>query len=731
MTAQFELPDSGDDGRHYEYDANMAVWVIRPVGQTIADGAVTVGKLADGAVSTAKLALGAVTVSRIGATGSPTSATFLRGDGQWAAPPVADGGESGLVILSATPPTPGEGVQWMDAEGRTYVHDGVYWVESGVEGVYGGVAGGDLALGGELGGTASAATINSGAVTTGKLAAGAVTNDKLADGAVTSGKIADGTIVDGDLNASAAIALSKLATDPLARANHTGSQAAATISDLTAVIGARAVDGDLSGTVGGATIKNNAVTAAKINDGAVTQSKLSATGTADNTRFLRGDWTWATVPTAATVPGVVVAGLVANSQAAATANRAAIQAALDTVGAGRVIIPVGLFFIDGQLTVPDGVTLAGLCGLSVLKLKDGVATAVGPVSLVRFASAANVAGVDTLVLDGNYTNQTDTGRASHGVDMARGAAVGDYDGGLWARRVVARNCAGAGFYLGASTIPTRLADCEAHNCWWGYYLAVGAHHLTGCLSDAARNVGFELHTASRVLAVGCQSSGSQTVEWKLTYCQQVTLEGCVARRFGDVAGLQIRASSYVRASMLIDGCARAGEQTAVWVEDDDAGTLSRHIDVDATVSAEGSAQALKHAVTTRRLGEQVRVRVQSGTVTVGHYRNLAGAGAEAADIRIGNPDGVQQVAYAASITPDPTRGGIVVVGALSGGLTVNNPTVSVPGTVLEMHLLQDGVGGHAVSWGAHFQTGATVASGVGARTVIRWRCLTSTLWVRI
>jgi hypothetical protein len=44
--------------------------------------------------------------------------------------------------------------------------------------------------------------------------------------------IAANTIVDADINASAAIALSKLATDPLARANHTGTQAASTISDF-------------------------------------------------------------------------------------------------------------------------------------------------------------------------------------------------------------------------------------------------------------------------------------------------------------------------------------------------------------------------------------------------------------------------------------------------------------------------------------------------------------------
>lgn len=41
-------------------------------------------------------------------------------------------------------------------------------------------------------------------------------------------------IVNGDIDAAAAIALSKLATDPLARANHTGTQLAATISDFVA-----------------------------------------------------------------------------------------------------------------------------------------------------------------------------------------------------------------------------------------------------------------------------------------------------------------------------------------------------------------------------------------------------------------------------------------------------------------------------------------------------------------
>ena len=76
------------------------------------------------------------------------------------------------------------------------------------------------------------AKIADSAVTTEKIADSAITLAKIADGSIESSKIADATIVNGDISLTAAIALSKLATDPLARANHTGTQTASTISDF-------------------------------------------------------------------------------------------------------------------------------------------------------------------------------------------------------------------------------------------------------------------------------------------------------------------------------------------------------------------------------------------------------------------------------------------------------------------------------------------------------------------
>lgn len=54
--------------------------------------------------------------------------------------------------------------------------------------------------------------------------------------------VPSGSISNADIASDAAIALSKLATDPLARANHTGTQAASTISDLSTTVKAYRLD---------------------------------------------------------------------------------------------------------------------------------------------------------------------------------------------------------------------------------------------------------------------------------------------------------------------------------------------------------------------------------------------------------------------------------------------------------------------------------------------------------
>lgn len=97
----------------------------------------------------------------------------------------------------------------------------------------------------------------------------------------------------------------------------------------------------------------------------------------------------------------------------------------------------------------------------------------------------------------------------------------------------------------------------------------------------------------------------------------------------------------------------------------------------------------------------------------------------------GGSSGAQAVAYAASITPDPSLGEVVVVGTLTGNLTVNSPVVSTPGRFLEFHYQQDGTGGRTVTYGGVFETPAPIDPTAGARSYQRFRCITSTLWVEV
>lgn len=91
---------------------------------------------------------------------------------------------------------------------------------------------------------------------------------------------------------------------------------------------------------------------------------------------------------------------------------------------------------------------------------------------------------------------------------------------------------------------------------------------------------------------------------------------------------------------------------------------------------------------------------------------------------------VQSLAYASSITPDPSSGEVISIGTLSGDIVINNPTISTPGQLLEFHFQQPVGGGRAVTFGSYFQQGgsAMVARSSSAWSTVRYRCLTSTFW---
>ena len=194
-------------------DANVTTAKIADLNITtgkIADSAITSAKIADGTIATADIADSAITTAKIAAG---AVATVDIADAAVTTAKVADS-----AITSAK------------------IADGTI--------VAGDIADGAVTSAKILDGTIVAGDLADGAVTSAKILDGTIVNADInataaiaktkldLGGTITSADLVDGTIVNADINASAAIALSKLAVDPLARANHIGSQTASTISDF-------------------------------------------------------------------------------------------------------------------------------------------------------------------------------------------------------------------------------------------------------------------------------------------------------------------------------------------------------------------------------------------------------------------------------------------------------------------------------------------------------------------
>jgi Major tropism determinant N-terminal domain len=163
-------------------------------------------------------------------------------------------------------------------------------------------------------GAVTSAKIGDGAVTSAKIGDGAVTSAKIGDGVVTSAKIADLTIVDGDINASAAIAKTKIAGTAVVQSD-LGTNVATFLATPTSANFA-ALIGDETGT--GSLVLANSPTFVTPVLGVATATSINGTTIPSNATLIKTSDT-GTVTSAMIAEGTITASDIADS-AIATAK---------------------------------------------------------------------------------------------------------------------------------------------------------------------------------------------------------------------------------------------------------------------------------------------------------------------------------------------------------------------------------------------------------------------------
>ena len=263
----------------------------------------------------------------------------------------------------------------------------------------------------------------------------------LPSGTVTSAMILDGTIANADISSSAAIALSKLATDPLARANHTGSQAASTISDFT-----EAAQDAVGGMLGTGLTYNDTANTITVD---TTNIQLRVTGVSDTEiGYLDGVTSAiqtqmdAKAPLASPTFTGTVSGITKNmvglgsvdntadtAKPVSTATQTALDAKLASATAASTYAPLASPTFTGTVTLP-GAPTSDLHAATKLYVDNVTAG-------INFHEAVHAASVSSL--SANYANGTSGVGATLTADTNRAFATVDGESVALGQRVLIKD----------------------------------------------------------------------------------------------------------------------------------------------------------------------------------------------------------------------------------------------------------------------------------------------------
>lgn len=389
----------------------------------------------------------------------------------------------------------------------------------------------------------------------------------------------------------------------------------------------------------------------------------------------------------------------------------AITAVKAAAGAGSrniILIPPGTY-----LTAPftlDGFYWAGY----------------GPKSSVLKAKAGSANFVTNNTTATNEIETTVEGLGFDGTNLTGTATVFVWSNGLQgnnsAPTLIMRDCwVGGGPALGIDTTGGggALSDCHfekitTHNNGTQGWSIGSDQRLVNCISAQNGSEGFYISgaNADSFALIGCKAYANGNVNPFAGYGYHLTgtstggaLSGCLAQD-NQAAGLifdstQNPGGGYIVTGLVCDTNSR--DSGGFWAAVEFFDAPGNYISYTAIDRVNGTYQKNALKMDSLSIGNIVECSsfyyTTSGTPTSWF---LSGNGAGNA-LHLGNSDGMQAPAFAATLTPDVPTGGKVNVGALTAAITINAPTNPFVGARLDFEFLQDGVGGRAVSWNAIFK----------------------------
>lgn len=309
-------------------------------------------------------------------------------------------------------------------------------------------------------------------------------------------------------------------------------------------------------------------------------------------------------------------------------------------------------------------------------------------------------------------------------------------------RQVARDviCVGGrdGFTAGSTNAnEIRLTRCATYRtARHGFRFATTDGFLEGCTAAAAGTGSHAEYTGSQIWGVYCAGNN-----WRLYGCKAFGQLGSAGGGFyvGDrnqIVGCEAQDNQALafqigtnNGFVMASGLLSDSNGTGFIVKGQSSLSSSQAIVRGGGLYTTGTALAIG-AADIGGAGPLIRNFAQSGCT------RLYSVGATLiGSLDLMNRYGAQSVAYAATITPDPWAGQDVIVGPLTGNLTIANPATSPDGAStpypigmeLCFQLTQDATGARAITFGANYKTTTAIGTSASSATYIRFK-FDGTFW---